>query len=36
MMVPAGCEKSADEALLNGPQMEGEGLSQDDINKLFD
>lgn len=36
VMVPAGFEKSEDEALLNGPQMEGEGLSQDDINKLFD
>ena len=28
-------EKSADEALLNGPQMEGEGLSQQDIDELF-
>jgi chemotaxis protein CheZ len=36
VMVPAGYEKTEDEALLNGPQMEGEGLSQDDINKLFD
>lgn len=36
VMVPAGFEKSEGEALLNGPQMEGEGLSQDDINKLFD
>ncbi|MBL6951346.1 MAG: protein phosphatase CheZ [Alphaproteobacteria bacterium] len=29
-------EQSADEKLLNGPQLEGQGLSQDDIDKLFD
>ena len=34
--VPADREKSADEQLVSGPQMEGEGLSQDDIDKLFD
>lgn len=27
---------SGDEALLNGPAMEGEGISQEDIDKLFD
>lgn len=34
--VPEGWEKDADEALLNGPQLNGEGLKQDDIDKLFD
>ncbi len=34
--VPADQEKSADEKLVSGPQLEGEGLSQDDIDKLFD
>ena len=29
-------EKTEDESLLNGPQLEGEGLSQDDIDSLFD
>jgi chemotaxis protein CheZ len=29
-------EKTADEKLLHGPQMEGEGISQDEIDKLFD
>lgn len=29
-------EKSADELLLSGPQLEGQGLSQDDIDALFD
>ena len=29
-------EKTEDEKLLNGPQLEGQGLSQDDINSLFD
>jgi len=29
-------EKTEDEALLHGPQLEGEGLSQDDIDALFD
>ncbi|WP_339780222.1 protein phosphatase CheZ [uncultured Thalassospira sp.] len=28
--------KAEDADLLNGPQMEGEGISQDDIDKLFD
>ncbi|RCK47721.1 hypothetical protein TH25_15760 [Thalassospira profundimaris] len=28
--------KAEDSDLLNGPQMEGEGISQDDIDKLFD
>ena len=30
-----GQEKSADEKLVNGPQMEGNGLSQDDVDALF-
>jgi chemotaxis protein CheZ len=34
--VPADLEKSADEQLASGPQLEGKGLSQDDIDKLFD
>ena len=29
-------EKTEDEKLLNGPQLEGQGLSQNDINSLFD
>ena len=29
-------EKTEDEKLLHGPQMEGEGISQDEIDKLFD
>ncbi len=29
-------EKTEDEALLNGPQLDGQGLSQDDIDALFD
>lgn len=29
-------EPEGDEALLNGPALEGEGISQDDIDKLFD
>jgi len=29
-------EKTEDEKLLDGPQLEGEGLSQDDIDSLFD
>ncbi len=29
-------EKTADEALLSGPQLEGQGISQDEIDKLFD
>ena len=29
-------EKTEDEKLLSGPQMEGEGISQDEIDKLFD
>jgi chemotaxis protein CheZ len=29
-------EKTDDEKLLSGPQNEGEGLSQDDIDNLFD
>ncbi len=28
--------KEGDAALLNGPSMEGEGVSQDDIDKMFD
>lgn len=31
-----GIDKTADESLLNGPQLEGQGLSQDDIDALFD
>jgi len=34
--VPEGWEKDEDEALLNGPQLDGQGLNQDDIDKLFD
>lgn len=29
-------DADSDAALLNGPQLEGEGLSQDDIDSLFD
>ncbi len=29
-------EKTADEKLTHGPQLAGEGISQDDIDKLFD
>ncbi len=29
-------ENNSDETLLNGPQLEGEGNSQDEIDKLFD
>ena len=29
-------EKTADEKLLQGPSLEGEGISQDEIDKLFD
>ena len=29
-------EKTEDEKLVHGPQMEGEGISQDEIDKLFD
>jgi chemotaxis protein CheZ len=29
-------QKTEDSDLLNGPQLEGEGISQDDIDKLFD
>jgi chemotaxis protein CheZ len=34
--VPVGREKTIDEQLVSGPQLEGDGLSQDDVNKLFD
>ena len=34
--VLADREKTNDEKLLNGPQLEGQGLSQDDIDQLFD
>jgi chemotaxis protein CheZ len=34
--VPAVEEKTEDEKLLSGPQMEGEGISQEEIDKLFD
>jgi len=36
VVVTPGQEKSADEALVSGPQVDGQGLSQDDIDKLFD
>ncbi len=29
-------EKTADENLVHGPQRAGEGISQDEIDKLFD
>ncbi len=31
-----GTPRNEDDDLLNGPQLEGEGISQDDIDKLFD
>ncbi|MDG4717542.1 MULTISPECIES: protein phosphatase CheZ [Thalassospira] len=36
--MPEGADKEVieDADLLNGPQLEGEGISQDDIDKLFD
>jgi chemotaxis protein CheZ len=34
--VVPGEEISEEDALLNGPQLDGEGLSQDDIDGLFD
>ena len=34
--VPVYQEKTTDEQLVSGPQLEGDGLSQDDVNKLFD
>jgi len=34
--VPVDREKTTDEQLVSGPQLEGDGLSQDDVNKLFD
>ena len=34
--VIAGQELNEGEQLLNGPQLEGQGLSQDDIDGLFD
>lgn len=36
--MPEGAEKDAieDADLLNGPQLDGEGISQDDIDKLFE
>ena len=36
VQVSEGSDKSEDEQLLNGPQLDGQGLSQDDIDKLFD
>ena len=36
VVMPPGQEKSADEELVTGPHAEGIGLSQDDIDKLFD
>lgn len=36
VVVPPDQEKSADDKLMSGPQREGQGLSQDDIDKLFD
>ncbi len=35
-VVVKGIYKTDDEKLLEGPQMEGKGLSQDDIDSLFD
>ena len=29
-------DREGDDMLLNGPALEGEGISQDDIDKLFD
>ncbi len=34
--VPVDREKTPDEQLVSGPQLEGKGLSQEDIDKLFD
>ena len=34
--VDPGKEKTEDEKLLAGPQMEGKGISQDEIDSLFD
>lgn len=34
--VTATSEKTEDEKLLDGPQLAGKGLSQDDIDSLFD
>ncbi len=34
--VPVDREKTTDEQLVSGPQLEGDGLSQDDVNKLFE
>lgn len=33
--VPVDRAKTPDEQILSGPQLEGKGLSQDDIDKLF-
>ncbi len=33
--VPVDREKTTDERLVSGPQPEGDGLSQDDVDKLF-
>ncbi len=35
-VIVKGTDKTDDEKLLEGPQMEGKGLSQDDIDSLFD
>ena len=32
----AETEKTEDEKLLKGPALEGEGITQDEIDKLFD
>ena len=34
--VPVDQDKTADQHLMSGPQLEGKGLSQDDIDSLFD
>ena len=34
--VPVDREKTTDEQLVSGPQLEGDGLSQDDIDNLLD
>ena len=34
--VKADVGKTEDEKLLNGPALAGEGISQDEIDKLFD
>jgi chemotaxis protein CheZ len=36
VVVPPDQEKTADEELISGPQLDGKGLSQDDIDQLFD